>query len=712
MSLSTSLFMRRALLCAAAGPFLLLTGCANMLSTAPADNALDSSAGLTGIVHGGQQPIVGATVTLWAAGNAGYGSAATQLASTTTSATGTFTFHPSGGANYTCPLSSSSTESQYIYLTSEGGQPTTSVTNSAAYLMLALGKCSTVLAANPYVVINEVTTVASVFALQQFFNPTTESIGTSATNITGLANAFATVNNLITASTGTANASSTASAAITGYTTAPVVTITPEQSKINTMANALAACVNTNGTASSACATLFNNVSSTTATDTLQAAYYMATNPTSTTTTTTSATCSPSTVTTTTNICNIFGIAVANPPFQPSLASTAPPTDWSIGVTYGSSSGYTSGSNTIYLLNDPTYLAVDGSGNIWVLNDDSTTAASANSLTEFSPTGVPVAQVLTNTMLGPSSIAIDPSGNAWVSIYGSGTALQSSVLEYTTGGTTNTFTTNEGPQRLAIDGKGDVFVIEPSYKGLGDLEEIPTTCRPSNSTPCSTATTLASGLTTDFTNLAIDSNYTVWVTGGGTGASGGTAGYPYVYQFLYSAVAPHYPSTPSATTNAGGITAPEQAISIDSSNNVWVENYGKELLSGLYGTSAIMGTTNSPITVSANLSKPEFQVTDGAGNTWVTDAATTTATPAGSVFEVSTTTVATNAPSVGFTHTYNEPYGIAVDPSGNVWVAAYNAAGPAGFITEIVGQAVPVVTPLAAGLPITPGGTSTLGTRP
>ena len=58
----------------------------------------------------------------------------------------------------------------------------------------------------------------------------------------------------------------------------------------------------------------------------------------------------------------------------------------------------------------------------------------------------------------------------------------------------------------------------------------------------------------------------------------------------------------------------------------------------------------------------------------------------------------------------NQPYGIAIDGSGNVWVT--NAAGSS--VTELVGVATPVITPIAAGLPVvpTPDGTSNLGTRP
>jgi hypothetical protein len=660
-----------------------------MVSSSVADNSVASTAGISGIVHGGRQPISGAVVKLWAAGNAGYGSAATVLQSTTTDTNGNFSFGPGSGNTYSCPSLSSATESQYIYITTLGGQPTTGVANPNAALMVALGNCSSVLSANPAVDVDEVTTVASMFALQQFFSPSGSGLGnfgTSPTNINGLANAMATVNNLVNIASGTANLSTTATGTVAlGYS--PVVTITPEQSKINSLANILAACVNSPGTGTP-CSTLFSGVNSTAALDTLQAAYYLATNPTS-------------TVSSTSNITAIYNTAVANSPFNPSL--TAVPTDWSIGVTYGSASVNTGGT---YFINDPTYLAVDGSGNVWALNDASSTTASYNSLTELNPVGIPVAQAFTGSgLIGPSWLAIDPSGNAWISNYGSASALQTSAVEYTTGGATNTFTTNKGPQRMAIDGKGDVFVIEPSYKGLGDLEEIP-----AGSASGTTATTLASSLTTDYSNIAIDGNYTVWVTGGGTGSLGGTSGYPYVYQFLYSSTSPNYPSTPSATTNAGGIAEPEQAISIDSNNYVWVENYGAEKVSCIWGTSTISALT-VPYAVQANLTKPEFQVTDGAGNLWVADAATTVASPAGSVYEISNAGVSI-APAVGFAHTYNEPYGIAIDPSGNVWVAAYAGAEPNGFITEIVGQAVPVVTPIAAGLPTTPGGTNRLGTRP
>ena len=122
-----------------------------------------------------------------------------------------------------------------LYITAVGGQPTTGVTNSASALLAALGDCNTVITTQPFVNVNEVTTVASMTALQHFFNPATETFGTSATNVNGLKNAFATVNNLVTLATGSANTSSTTTGTATGVS-GTVVTITPESAKINTMA--------------------------------------------------------------------------------------------------------------------------------------------------------------------------------------------------------------------------------------------------------------------------------------------------------------------------------------------------------------------------------------------------------------------------------------------------------------------------------------------
>jgi hypothetical protein len=707
MSQLSSHVRQVALLCAAAIPLALLSGCA-LTSTAAPDNSLDSTAGISGLVHGGRQPIVNATVKLWAAGNSGYGSATSPLATATTDSNGSFSFHPSGGgASYSCPSGGSSTQSQYLYITASGGQPSTGITNNTAALMLALGNCSTVLAANPSVVVNEVTTIASMFALQQFFSPSGSGlgyIGTSPTNITGLANAFATVNNLVNISSGTAYATTTTTGPVSGYATAPVVTITPEQTKINTLANILAACVNTNGSGAP-CSTLFAGVNSTAALDTLQAAYYLATNPTS-------------TVSSTSNLTAIYNTGVANSPFQPSLAPA--PTDWTIGVTYGSTSASTAGN---FFLLAPELLAVDSGGNVWIANYASASSATSASLTELSPTGTPMTNAFASgNIVNPDYMVIDPSNNVYVSDYGASGALTNTVLEYTAGGQSVSITTGAGPGPMVSDHAGNIFVAETNAAGGGaTLVEIPAGSTSSSPTTPVTIGALAS---TRYSGIVMDQYYNVWVGGGSTTNTKIT---PFTYS---SSTTPNWTL---GTAAAPSCVYASEGAAIDSTGNIWLPNYSTSAVTSVATRDSLCEAfssssgTVSGLTTSysgGGLFGGGHNIVDGGGNIWVSNQATGTTTPYGvSEFTNSGLAISPNnqigSPTAtgfyGFTHTYAEPFMISIDPSGNVWVGNYNSTATAsnpGYITEIVGAAVPTITPIAAGLPSTPGGTMKIGTRP
>jgi hypothetical protein len=675
-------------------------GCANFLQVAPLSNEEVAGGTITGRAHGGNQPISGATVKVIAAGNAGYGSAGTVLATTTTDSSGNFTFGPGSGNTYSCPASNSATASQMLYITASGGQPTTGVTNTASVLMAALGDCSTVISTQPFVNVNEVTTIASMVALQQFFNPATETFGASSTNISGLTNAFATVNNLITLSTGSANASSTVSgtaAAVSGAS----VTITPEQTKINTLGNILASCVNTNGAASTNCTALFSNVTSPATTDTLLAAYYLAVNP-------------QNLVSGTSNIANVYNLAAAQAAFQPSLS--AAPGDWTIGITYGSSSSQTVASTPVYLLTRPENLAIDSTGNVWIDNYAGTAVGTiGNSVTELSPTGKPLNQVLMSTpgvtpangtlLIGSFSIAIDPSNNVYVTSYGASAALGSIVAEYTTGGATNVFTTAAGPTAVASDGAGNVYVSTTSSTsstpvGGADLEKIP-----AGSASGTTPTQLATGVTdSSFSDLGVDSTGGLWLTA--ASAKGTT-------QFLCTTTAPFTCSGTSTTVGGQGSSEP---LALDSGNNIWVANFsstaGKVSKINANTTNANF-TGAGPFTATATNSVEKVAI-DGGGNLWLAGGTTTV----GSVGELSNAGVQLSPPTAsGFNHTYAGPNGIAIDGSGNVWIGNGGTAVVASptvqaYVTEIVGAAVPTVTPMAAGLPVTVGGTNKVGTRP
>jgi DNA-binding beta-propeller fold protein YncE len=91
---------------------------------------------------------------------------------------------------------------------------------------------------------------------------------------------------------------------------------------------------------------------------------------------------------------------------------------------------------------------------------------------------------------------------------------------------------------------------------------------------------------------------------------------------------------------------------------------------------------------------------DGLGNVWTANYGGNS----NSVSEFSNVGAAISGTNGYVSNGLLFPYAVAIDPSGNVWVASDNTNGP---LTEFVGAAAPVVTPLAAGAAY-----QELGTRP
>jgi hypothetical protein len=129
-----------------------------------------SGMAMRGRVRGGQQPVSGAKVYLFAAGTTGYQSAPASLLQgsgvttdrsgngyVTTDATGTFTIT----GDYTCPSASSQ-----IYAQAFGGNPglAGSVNNTSLALMAVVGACGSLTSAT-FIGVDEQTTVAAVYAL-------------------------------------------------------------------------------------------------------------------------------------------------------------------------------------------------------------------------------------------------------------------------------------------------------------------------------------------------------------------------------------------------------------------------------------------------------------------------------------------------------------------------------------------------------------------
>jgi len=606
---------------------------------------------LKGIVHGGRQPISGAHVYLYAVTTANYGQASSSIlkasADTTsdgtnyyvqTGATGGFTFV---AGDYTCPSASSQ-----VYLYSIGGNANGTAANPAAGLLAGLGACGN-LASVPYVVVNEVSTVATAYAFAGFaIDATHISSSNTALAATGVANAFNTIATLETLGTGVAT------------TTTQGSNGTVPTSMINTLADILAACINSTGSTSSQCTAVLGaksgGTTGTSPTDTATAAIYIAHNPGA-------------------NISSLYSQLPSPAPFGPVFASA--PNDFAMVVEYNGGG-----------IDFPRGLAIDASGNVWTCsNADSNVSELSPVGAALSPTGGYPATGA--TLSGSNGVAVDSTGSVWITNQ-SGNSLSKIASD----GQTGVNYTGGGlnfPTWLAIDTTGNIWVTNPGFSfeatpvtGLGSVSEF---------TSAGAATSPAGGYVASG------------VTAAPEGIAADAAGHIWVADELGAELTEYTASTHAVlgTVTGGGLADP-YGVAIDGSGHVWVGDHIGSLLSefNVSNGAAVSDTGYA----GGGLANPYYQAIDGNGNVWVANFNTI------GISEFTSAGVAVTG-TTGFFGgvTYpvglNEPADLAIDGSGNIWVSG-SGAGSADYpIVEFVGAAAPVVTPVVANL-LAPYGTA------
>jgi streptogramin lyase len=611
---------------------LSLAGCggaANFNPVMPPSNPI-AGAPLTGRVHGGQQPLVGASVYLYAGGTAGYGSGSVSLlrSGSGTSEDGSGNYYVttgSGGSftitgDYTCPSASAQ-----VYLYSVGGNAGSGA-NSAAGLLAGLGTCTN-LTSSTFVYVDEVSTIATAYAMAGYATDA-EHVSSSGSTLaaTGMTNAFAAVANLETLSTGAA------------LSTTPSGNGTVPQSEIDTLANILAACINSTGSSSTACTTLLGNAKngSTTPTDTATAAINIAHNPGA-------------------NISALFGLQTANSPFQPMLS--AAPNDYTIAI------GYTGGG----MLQGVGGLSIDASGNVW-LADISTAdlnSGTGGSVTKLSPTGAVLSGAGGYTAGGqiqaPYDVEIDASGNAWVANESSITELSSSGTSISTGSGYG-IGSSLSAWDIAIDALGHVWCTDGTDNVLIELSS-------TGSLLSGSAGISGGGLDTPIW-IAFDAAGNSWISN-----EGGTS----ISEFSDS-------GSPNSHSPYSGVNSPE-GISISPTGDIWVANNGSGDLVEFNSSGSVLFTSS---TSSGGLNGPEGAVADSAGNIFVSNTNVT------SISEFDSAGAALS-PATGYQGGgLSAPYAEAVDGSGNLWVQSNGTSG--SNVVEFVGIASPVATPLVANL--------------
>jgi hypothetical protein len=570
---------------------------------------------------------------------------------------------PSGGCftitgDYTCAAGAQ------VYLYALGGNAGGG-TNAAAGLMAALGSCpmaGNFAAATPYIVVNEVSTVAAAYAMAGFATDATHvsSSGTALAQV-GIANAFANAGNLETLATGVALA------------TTPAGNGTVPQAEINTLANILAACVNSTGavtgpTNPTACYTLFTNAESagssgTAPSDTATAAINLAHNPGS-------------------NIASLYALGSATPPFAPALS--AQPNDFTVAVQYA-----TNLSDKQTTSNGSVALAVDQNDNLWIAN------VTQNNVEEISNQGVPypyspMTNICStcNSIANPSGLAIDEHGNAWVG--------------------------------------GDMVFSLCASSGAQCSSSYTATANPTYEDVNVNFTGIAGG-------LAFDANQNLWVTnlnsggtipdyslvelaGVGASASGTTSYEDYQLARKPRGVAVdasgnvwHVDSyfdslieiSPVGTLLASVTTAPAPtALAIDQTGYVWVAATGESPLSR-FSSGGVLLSGSSGYSYGF-LFGPRGIAVDGSNRIWVTSSNSGTINSLGE-FSATGTYIGPSTNTGYESSGLLGPSGVAIDESGDIWVASEipsSIPGTSyyGAITEFVGLATPVRAPLSAGL--------------
>ena len=618
-----------------------LTGCGM--------GAIDHTGGggtssFSGSVFGGQQPVAGATIQLYtvgpSVGSSGNASLSTPMIGSLvrSDAEGNFEINN----DYTCGKSSGGDTipagSDQVYIVATGGDPGLNppAENLAIVLMAALGPCSG-LSTSQFIEINEVTTVAAAWALAPFMTDYAH-VGASSTNTAGITNAFLDAGLLADTSTGLP------------HYPIPPANVTPkpklpvETPKLISLANAIAGCVNSDGT--TGCAPLFAAATPTPGTpptNTLSAALNIVKHPGQ-------------------NVTAVYNAISGTPPFSGGL--TTAPHDWTMSLTV------TGGG-----LDYPIALAIDGAGNVWVAGHDGPLSAFDPQGTPLSSTGYGVGKLEDS-----NGMAIDPNGDVWVTQYNdtvgaphgavtkflginAPTGTQGSIVLYN--GYPGFFTDIYYPYAVAANTNGDMYVAN---NGNGSATVLATD-----------GSVLGDELGGNLTNgsfpetIAVDSTGGFWLPTRGTNVD-------------------HISADGKTLLSSTACCATSWGVATDSYGDVWVADYEGATFSeiGPDGTLLIDESTVGGIFY------PQYLAVDAAQNVWFANVFGDSITEIAANSGVLATAVALSPSgtdgSGGYGHDASLSYTsyIAPDPSGNIWVTNPNI----NTVTMFFGLATPTKTPI------------------
>jgi sugar lactone lactonase YvrE len=490
-----------------------------------------------------------------------------------------------------------------------GGQIGSASANAGIALATAVGGCSQLsTGTTTQFTINEVTTVATVWALSQFM-ASGGVIGASSTNTKGFANAFATAANLADPVAGKSPG--------TGF---PSNGKSPA-AKINGLANLLNSCVAYTGASgsSSPCDKLFSLAvpsGSSAPTNTLDAAFNLARNP-------------------GINVAALYTQSLSSAAFKPSPAT--PPADWTVWINFSGGG-----------MSTPTGLGIDGQGNVWV-------ASYVGVASQFTPTGSPVfASGITGSGLRSSyGLAIDSQNNVWITNADSPSTVNKGLGTVTVLNSSgqpisgaNGFSTGglNAPLAIAIDTNNTAWVVD---YGNARVTLLSGTGTPLSGTAGYAAPTLAFPA-----SVAVDANHNGWI--GNQNDSSVT----------------HIQADGSQPNGISCCDGP-QGIAVDQRGNVWVSNfYGDSvgqlsatgaIISGAYTADGLFHPQGIAVDGTGFVWVANVRSAAGTANPTLTQLTGSAAATPGRALSPPGGWLADAGMLV--------PFGIAIDASGNLWIS-------------------------------------------
>jgi hypothetical protein len=577
-----------------------------------------------------------------------------------------------------------------------------------------------------FIYLNEVSTVATAYTFQPFTLVTNNDawhIGFPATKpafpvtvpattvpntqaLLGIVNAANTAAQLYNIQGGTnISSSGDGEGHLANSQTAALNGIVPEAT-LDALANIIAACVDTVpttvGTPTTQCAALFGvatddgTTTGTQPVDTATAVINIARYP---------AGNSSSANVNTNYVHDLYVIPTGTVPYVPTLVNQ--PHDWTVAINYPvSSSAYFTVSNNAFALAES--VEVDGNGQIWVTGQTNFSIIRMNSLGVISP---PTAA--NNLGYIPGYVSVDGGNNAWTGNANTTSPIfeaGSNGIFTATFGTANQF----GKAYVNIaDNAGDDFFFASTATTGGNFQMFE---YPVGSTPATTPTQFSISPSTfpagdNIAHGAIDANGDFWLT---TETSFQIAKLTNTGTKVWSKTVNQQPEFPAIDNNGTG----------------WIPGYEADEVYKI--TSAGTQTTLTSASTGAALVFPFGAAVDGNGNVWITNrcgpgnvcgnvANSRTLVEINGTGTNGTINTAISPPTnflpeaqypatAGtFTAIMPDPLNVAIDPSGNIWITNYNNGGISS-VTEIVGTAAPVTTPLSAAAGALP--TNKLGAKP